>query len=292
MTEAKIIDGKAIAAGIRSNLKLSAMHILSSTGIPPKLAVIIVGDDSASKIYVRNKKRVALDTGIMSVDRQMSGNSTESEVISAVAEFNNDSSIHGILVQLPLPDHIDTSAVLQSIDPRKDVDCFHPENCGRLFLGIQNVSPCTPAGCIHLIKTVENNLSGMHAVVVGRSNIVGKPMAHLLLQENCTVTMAHSRTIDLASVTKKADILISAVGRPSMITEAHVDHNTVVIDVGIVRTENGITGDVDFQSVSQVARAITKVPGGVGPMTIAFLMHNTISLAARQLSVMDLPYHI
>ena len=279
---AKILDGKAIAAQIRAELKTRA-EALRAGGTVPCLAVLLAGDDPASKIYVRNKKRACAEIGIESRELLFPESVTEEELIAQIRALNADASVDAMLVQLPLPKHINEARVLAEIAPEKDADGFQVVNAGRLFTGQESVLPCTPAGCMELLRRAGVEFCGKHAVVVGRSNIVGKPMAMLLLNEHCTVTICHSRTKDLARFTRDADILVAAVGRPGMITGDMVKPGAAVIDVGINRLESGkLMGDVDFATAEPVAGAITPVPGGVGPMTIAMLMQNTILAAEKR----------
>lgn len=281
-----VIDGKLAAARVLAEVKTAVEH-LQARGIEPALAVVLVGDDPASDVYVRNKVLRASEVGIRSLEYRLPADASAEQVLHRVAALNADASVHGILVQLPLPAHIDEVRVLQAIDPDKDVDGFHSENVGGLSQGRPVLTPCTPAGCMRLLRDTLGDLSGMHAVVVGRSNIVGKPMAALLLAANCTVSVLHSRSRAPQALCSQADIVIAAVGRPRMIDASWIKPGAVVIDVGINRIEeNGrsrLVGDVDFAAVQPLAAAITPVPGGVGPMTIALLMHNTV-LAARQQS--------
>jgi len=287
-----LIDGKAFAEGLRTKLTSQISKLKEQHNLVPGLAVVLVGEDPASQVYVRNKARQTVEVGMKSVEHKLDENTDENTVLQLVQELNADSSIHGILVQLPLPKHIDESKVLDAIHYEKDVDGFHITNVGLLSTGGEGVVPCTPLGCIMMLKDRLGDLSGLNAVVVGRSNIVGKPMAALLLAESCTVTIAHSRTQNLADVCKAADILVAAVGRPEMIPGDWIKPGAAVIDVGINRIDRDgqkkLVGDVDFESASQVAGAITPVPGGVGPMTIACLLHNTLQQACRQHDV-DLP---
>ncbi|EEE46777.1 bifunctional methylenetetrahydrofolate dehydrogenase/methenyltetrahydrofolate cyclohydrolase FolD [Roseibium alexandrii] len=297
MPQAQIIDGKAIAESVRGEITERAAKLLSETGKRPGLAVILVGEDPASQVYVRNKDRAAEACGFHSVKHTMPADSSEDAVLGMVDQLNNDPDIHGILVQLPLPGHIDESKVLRLIKPEKDVDGFHPINVGLLTAGERDSAlvPCTPAGSLVLLKrTLGDTLSGKNAVVVGRSNIVGKPMASLLLQESCTVTIAHSRTKALPDVVRAADIVVAAVGRPEMVKGDWIKPGATVVDVGINRIpapEKGegksrLVGDVAFEEAAEHAGAITPVPGGVGPMTIAMLMVNTLTAARR---LMGLP---
>lgn len=279
---ATILNGKQVAAEIRAELKTRA-EALRKDGVVPCLAVLLAGDDPASKIYVRNKKRACEEIGIESRELLFPENVTEEELIAQIRALNEDPAVDAMLVQLPLPRHINEARVLAEIAPEKDADGFHVVNAGRLFTGQTSVLPCTPAGCMELLRRANVEFSGKHAVVVGRSNIVGKPMAMLLLNEHCTVTVCHSRTKDLARFTRDADILVAAVGRLGMITGDMIKPGAAVIDVGINRLDNGkLMGDVDFESAEPVAGAITPVPGGVGPMTIAMLMQNAILAAEKR----------
>ena len=276
-----IIDGKKIAETLRQKLKKEIIEIKSSFKSVPGLTVILIGEDPASKIYVRNKEKFSKEIGINSEVIKYPENIEEKEVLSKIIELNKNRKVSGILVQLPLPKHINKQKVIETILPEKDVDGFHPINVGNLSSGYDSKIPCTPLGCLILLKEVEKNLSGKHAVVIGRSNLNGKPMAQLLLKENCTVTITHSKTKDLKSQCNKADIIIASVGKPKLVKGDWVKKNAIVIDVGINKTSNGIVGDVDFNEVSKVARAITPVPGGVGPMTIACLLRNTVECFKR-----------
>jgi methylenetetrahydrofolate dehydrogenase (NADP+)/methenyltetrahydrofolate cyclohydrolase len=292
MATAKIIDGKAKAAELTASVTESAAELLDGYGVRPGLAVVIVGDDPASEVYVRNKKRTAESCGFHSVRHALAADTTEETVLQLLRDLNADRSIHGILVQLPLPEHLDEQLITQSVVPEKDVDGFHFQNIGRLTAGLFEDAfvPCTPAGCMLMIEDeLGKDLSGLNAVIIGRSNIVGKPMASLLLKANATITITHSRTRDLPGVCRNADILVAAVGRPRMVKGDWVKPGAVVIDVGINRIEvsvdgekkSKLAGDVDFDEVCKVAGAITPVPGGVGPMTIAMLMMNTLASAQR-----------
>ena len=276
-----IIDGKKIAETLRQKLKKEIIEIKSSFKSAPGLTVILIGEDPASKIYVRNKEKFSKEIGINSEVIKYPENIEEKEVLSKIIELNKNKKVSGILVQLPLPKHINKQKVIETILPEKDVDGFHPINVGNLSSGYDSKIPCTPLGCFLLLKEVEKNLSGKHAVVIGRSNLNGKPMAQLLLKENCTVTITHSKTKDLKSQCNKADIIIAAVGKPKLVKGDWVKKNAIVIDVGINKTTDGIVGDVDFNEVSKVAKAITPVPGGVGPMTIACLLRNTVECFKR-----------
>lgn len=278
---ATIIDGKATAAALRKDLTAEVAQIIETTGVQPGLAVVLVGDDPASHVYVRNKAKSTKEVGMLSREHRLPDDASEEELLALVEQLNQDSAIHGILVQLPVPAHIDSAKVLDAISPEKDVDGFHVINTGRLAVGQRGLVPCTPLGCLMMLKATLGDLSGLNAVVVGRSNIVGKPMAQLLLQESCTVTIAHSRTKDLPAVCRAADIVVAAVGRPEMVKGDWIAPGATVIDVGINRIEgeNGKTrlvGDVAFAEAEH-AGAITPVPGGVGPMTIACLLHNTVA---------------
>ena len=276
-----IIDGKKIAETLRQKLKKEIIQIKSSFKSVPGLSVILIGEDPASKIYVKNKEKFSKEIGINSEVIKYPENIEEKEVLSKIIELNKNKKVSGILVQLPLPKHINKQKVIETILPEKDVDGFHPINVGNLSSGYDSKIPCTPLGCFILLKEVEKNLSGKHAVVIGRSNLNGKPMAQLLLKENCTVTITHSKTKDLKSQCNKADIIIAAVGKPKLVKGDWVKKNAIVIDVGINKTSDGIVGDVDFNEVSKVASAITPVPGGVGPMTIACLLRNTVECFKR-----------
>lgn len=277
---AQILDGKALAAEIRSEVK-TQVAALAEKGVSTALAVILVGDDSASQVYVRNKIKACADTGIRSLEFRMPAETTQQQLLAKIAELNADENVDGILVQLPLPKQINADAVISAIAPAKDVDGFHVANAGALVTGKQGFVPCTPFGVMRLIEKSGVNPRGKSAVIVGRSNIVGKPMALLLLAADATVTVAHSRTPDLSAVTRNADILVAAVGRAKLIKADMVKPGSVVIDVGMNRDETGkLCGDVDFAEVKEIAGSITPVPGGVGPMTIAMLMQNTV-LAAQ-----------
>lgn len=277
---AKLINGKEISAEIRSELKENVRAFTERAGVTPGLAVIIVGEDPASKVYVRNKHKGCLEVGMYSAMYELPENTDEKALLALIDELNRDSRIHGILCQLPLPKHLDEKKVINAIAPEKDVDVFHPTNVGRLMIGDYTLAPCTPAGVMELLRRAEIPVSGKECVVVGRSNIVGKPVAMMLLQQNGTVTVCHSRTADLPSVCRRADILVSAVGKAKFITADMVKPGAAVIDVGINRLPDGkLTGDVDFAEVEKIASAITPVPGGVGPMTITMLLKNTLAAA-------------
>ena len=276
-----VIDGKKTAAELREELKKKITNFKSTFKTVPGLTVILVGEDPASKIYVKNKEKFAKEIGINSEVIRYPENVEEKIVLDKIKELNNDKKISGILVQLPLPKHIDKKKVIETILPSKDVDGFHPVNVGNLSSGYESNIPCTPLGCYFLLKKVEKNLNGKHAVIIGRSNLNGKPMTQLLLRENCTVTITHSKTKDLKAECKRADIIIAAVGKPMLVKSDWVKKGAIVIDVGINKTDSGIVGDVDFEEVSKIAKAITPVPGGVGPMTIACLLKNTIDCFKR-----------
>ncbi|MFC5590970.1 bifunctional methylenetetrahydrofolate dehydrogenase/methenyltetrahydrofolate cyclohydrolase FolD [Sporosarcina soli] len=277
----KLIDGKAIGQEIREEIK-QRVDSLKEKGMQPGLAVILVGDNQASRTYVRNKEKSSIEAGMKSVLIELPETVSEEDLLAQVAELNKDDSIHGILVQLPLPKHIDEDLVIQAIDPDKDVDGFHPINVGKMIIGQRAYLSCTPYGIIKLLERTGTEIRGKHAVIVGRSNIVGKPMGQLLLQRDATVTYCHSKTENLAEFTKQADILIVAIGRAKFITAEHVKDGAVVIDVGMNRDENGkLCGDVEFETAKEKASAITPVPGGVGPMTITMLLKNTLQSAEK-----------
>ncbi|MEM9604578.1 MAG: bifunctional methylenetetrahydrofolate dehydrogenase/methenyltetrahydrofolate cyclohydrolase FolD [Pseudomonadota bacterium] len=287
---ADIIDGKARAAALRAELTTDVAQLVERSGVTPGLTVVLVGDDPASHVYVRNKVKSTTEVGMRSDEHRLPADTPEADVLALVEKLNNDPSVNGILVQLPLPQHIDSAKVLAAINPDKDVDGFHVVNAGKLAVGERALVPCTPLGCLMMLQDSLGSLSGANAVVVGRSNIVGKPMAQLLLQESCTVTVAHSRTRDIESVCRGADILVAAVGRPEMVRGDWVREGATVIDVGINRIEgeNGkakLVGDVAFDEAAARARAITPVPGGVGPMTIACLLYNTVAATRAQLGL-------
>ena len=278
----QIIDGKAVSKAVKEQVKKECDE-LKTKGITPGLAVIIVGDDPASQVYVRNKERACEECGFYSVKYALPAETTQEELNALVDELNGDDRINGILCQLPLPSHLDDKEVINRIDPIKDVDAFHPVNVGAIMIGDYNFLPCTPAGVMELIHSTGVDVTGKKAVVIGRSNIVGKPQAMLLLHENATVEITHSRTVDLPSVTKTADILVAAIGKAKFVTADMVKDGAVVIDVGMNRDENGkLCGDVDFENVKDKCSFITPVPGGVGPMTIAMLMRNTLTAAKIQ----------
>ena len=278
-----LIDGKKVAAELREELKKEVTDLKSRTNKIPGLTVILIGELAPSKIYVKNKEKSANEVGIKSEIIRYPDSVEEKKVLEKISELNKDDSVSGILVQLPLPNHIDKKKVIEAILPSKDVDGFHPYNVGNLSSGYESSIPCTPLGCYLLIKKIEPNLSGKKAVVVGRSNLNGKPMTQLLLKENCTVTITHSKTKDLKEECLKGDIIVAAVGIPELVKGDWVKKDAIVIDVGINKTEKGIVGDVAFDEVSKVAKALTPVPGGVGPMTIACLLKNTIECFKRSL---------
>lgn len=299
MTEARIIDGKAFAADLRGRIGAAVDHLRTAYALVPGLAVVLVGENPASQLYVKNKGEQTREAGMHSVTHRLPADTTQEQLLRLIGQLNADPAIHGILVQLPLPQQIDPAAVLAAIDPDKDVDGFHVVNAGRLAVGLPGLVPCTPLGCLMLLKDVVGDLRGLHAVVVGRSNIVGKPMANLLLQANATVTVAHSHTVDLPEVCREADILVAAVGRPEMIRGSWIKEGAIVIDVGINRVpardpaaaaagKTRVVGDVAFEEAKGIAGAITPVPGGVGPMTIACLLLNTLTAACRSKGI-DLP---
>jgi len=285
---ATIIDGKAFAAKVRGQVAEHVTRLKEDHGITPGLAVVLVGEDPASQVYVRSKGKQTVEVGMNSYEHKLEADTSEEDLLALIDKLNRDPAVHGILVQLPLPDHLDSDLVINSIDPAKDVDGFHISNVGLLGTGQKSMVPCTPLGCLMMLRDHHGSLSGMNAVVVGRSNIVGKPMAQLLLGDSCTVTIAHSRTKDLGAVCRGADILVAAVGRPEMIPGDWVKPGATVIDVGINRIQHPedaqktkLVGDVDYASCAEVAGAITPVPGGVGPMTIACLLANTLTACCR-----------
>jgi methylenetetrahydrofolate dehydrogenase (NADP+) / methenyltetrahydrofolate cyclohydrolase len=282
---AVVIDGKAFAAKVRAEVAVHVARLQAETGVVPGLAVVLVGEDPASQVYVRNKHASTVEVGMQSFEHRLDAGTTEADLLALIGRLNADPSVHGILVQLPLPGHLDSDLVINAIDPAKDVDGFHISNVGLLGTGQKSMVPCTPLGCLMMLRDYHGKLAGLNAVVVGRSNIVGKPMAQLLLGDSCTVTIAHSRTKDLEAVCRGADILVAAVGRPEMITGDFVKPGATVIDVGINRVERDgkvkLVGDVHYASAAAVAGAITPVPGGVGPMTIACLLANTLTAFCR-----------
>jgi methylenetetrahydrofolate dehydrogenase (NADP+)/methenyltetrahydrofolate cyclohydrolase len=279
---ARIIDGKAAAAELRAAVGAEVERFRAAAGRAPGLAVVLVGEDPASGVYVRAKGKATREAGMESFEHRLDADTSEADLLALVDRLNADPAVDGILVQLPLPRHIDADKVITRIDPDKDVDGFHPINAGRLAVGIEGFVPCTPLGCLKLLRTQLGDLTGKSAIVIGRSNIVGKPMAMLLLGDSCTVTIAHRRTADLPALVAGADIVVAAVGRANMVKGEWLKAGATVIDVGINRTDEGLVGDVDFASACEVAGAITPVPGGVGPMTIACLIRNTLVSAARR----------
>jgi methylenetetrahydrofolate dehydrogenase (NADP+)/methenyltetrahydrofolate cyclohydrolase len=281
---AEIIDGKIIAADLRARVADEVARVKRDHGLTPGLAVVLVGNDPASEVYVRNKARQTEAAGMASFEHKLAADTPQKDLLALIAKLNADPNVHGILVQLPLPKGLDAQAVINAIDPAKDVDGLHPINAGRLATGLTALTPCTPLGCIILAKTVHASLEGLNAVIIGRSNLVGRPLVQLLLNENATVTIAHSRTRDLANICKQADLLLAAVGKPEMVKASWIKPGATVIDVGINRVSGAdgksrLIGDVAYQEASQVAGAITPVPGGVGPMTIACLLVNTVRAA-------------
>lgn len=279
---ADVIDGKALATALRESIARHVTVLKEDHDIHPGLAVVLVGDDPASQVYVRNKEKAAKEAGFNSFVHRLPKNTSQDEVLSLIRKLNKNKKVHGILIQLPLPRQIDSATVLKALAPEKDVDGLTIENTGRLASGLSALVPCTPLGCLILLRQTLKNLSGLHAVVIGRSNLVGKPMAQLLLRENCTVTIAHSRTHDLPHVCRQADIVVAAVGKAQLVKADWIKPGAIVIDVGINRNESGLVGDVDFDAVAKVAAHITPVPGGVGPMTVACLLGNTLTAACRQ----------
>ena len=282
---ATVIDGKAFAAKVRAQVAAHVARLREEKGLQPGLAVVLVGEDPASQVYVRNKHASTVEVGMASFEHRLPADTSEADLLALVKSLNADPTVHGILVQLPLPGHLNSELIINTIDPAKDVDGFHISNVGLLGTGQKSMVPCTPLGCLMMLRDHHGKLAGLNAVVVGRSNIVGKPMAQLLLGDSCTVTIAHSRTKDLAEVCRRADILVAAVGRPEMITGDMVKPGATVIDVGINRIERDgkgkLVGDVHYASAAEVAGAITPVPGGVGPMTIACLLANTLTACCR-----------
>ncbi|MEO1109642.1 MAG: bifunctional methylenetetrahydrofolate dehydrogenase/methenyltetrahydrofolate cyclohydrolase FolD [Pseudomonadota bacterium] len=282
---AQVIDGKAFAAKVRAQVADQVAKLKEENGITPGLAVVLVGEDPASQVYVRSKGKQTVEVGMNSYEHKLDADTSEADLLALIDKLNNDPAVHGILVQLPLPKHLNEDLVINSIDPAKDVDGFHISNVGLLGTGQKSMVPCTPLGCLMMLRDYHGSLSGMDAVVIGRSNIVGKPMAQLLLGDSCTVTIAHSRTKDLPDVVRRADIVVAAVGRPEMVPGDWIKEGATVIDVGINRIErdgkNKLVGDVDYASAAERAGAITPVPGGVGPMTIACLLANTLTAACR-----------
>jgi methylenetetrahydrofolate dehydrogenase (NADP+)/methenyltetrahydrofolate cyclohydrolase len=287
VTQARIIDGKAIADSVRREVAEGVVTFKSRHGSVPGLAVVLVGEDPASKVYVGTKAKQTVEVGMASFEHKLDAGVSESELLALIGDLNRRRGVNGILVQLPLPKHIDAAKIIEAIDPAKDVDGFHPINAGRIATGSGGLAPCTPTGCLILAKSVQPKLDGLDAVVIGRSNIVGKPMAQLLLNENCTVTVAHSRTRDLPAVVRRADLVIAAVGRAEMVRGSWLKPGSIVIDVGIQRVPGAagktrLVGDVAYQEAMEVAAAVTPVPGGVGPMTVACLLQNTLKAAQVQ----------
>lgn len=279
-----LLDGKETAKAVRGEIRDAVTAFTNETGKVPGLSVVLVGDDPASQVYVRNKHRACEEVGIRSDVYTLPADTREDELLALIAKLNADVAVNGILVQLPLPKHLDEEKVLLAIDPAKDVDAFHPVNVGKIMIGSFTLAPCTPAGVMELLRHYHIPVAGKHCVIIGRSNIVGKPQAMLMLKENATVTVCHSRTVGLADITRTADILVAAVGRPRFVTADMVRNGAVVVDVGINRTAEGkLCGDVDFAAVSETASYITPVPGGVGPMTITMLLKNTLAAAKEQL---------
>ena len=280
-----LIDGKKVSAEVRVCLAKEVKELKEKTGRVPGLATVLVGDDPASAVYVRNKNKICRELGFKSFEQKLSLDTSEAKLLKLIKELNSNNDIHGILVQLPLPNQIDSEKILQAIDPNKDVDGFHPINVGKLVVGNALLTPCTPSGIIKLLDHYEIDISGKHAVVLGRSNIVGKPLSMLLLQRNATITICHSRTKNLDEITRSADILVAAIGRANFVTENMVSEGTIVIDVGINRVDGKLTGDINFEPVSKKASYITPVPGGVGPMTIALLMENTLKAFKKSIDI-------
>ena len=283
---AKLIDGKAFAADLRSRIA-AQVTAMKARGITPGLAVVLVGEDPASQVYVRSKGKMTHEVGMNSWEHRLPAETSQTDLLALIARLNADPAVNGILVQLPLPRHMDEAAVINAIDPAKDVDGFHILNVGRLATGQKAMVPCTPLGCLMLLRDHLGSLSGKNALVIGRSNIVGKPMAQLLLRDSATVTVAHSRTANLPDLCRQADIVVAAVGRAKFVAGDWIKRGATIIDVGINRTDDGLVGDVDFDAASQVAGAITPVPGGVGPMTIACLLANTLTATARANGLAD-----
>jgi methylenetetrahydrofolate dehydrogenase (NADP+) / methenyltetrahydrofolate cyclohydrolase len=283
---AALIDGKAVAAALRARVMAAVRGLADDHGIVPGLAVVLVGDDPASEVYTSAKKRMTAETGMRSIDHRLPASTSQAELLALIAGLNGDPQVHGILVQLPLPPQIDPHAVIAAIDPDKDVDGFHPLNVGRIAIGLPALSPCTPEGCIVLAKTVHASLAGLEALVIGRSTIVGKPLAQLLIAESATVTVAHSKTRDLPAASRRADLVFAAIGRPEFVRGDWIKPGATVIDVGTNRVmregRHRVVGDVAFEEAREVAGAITPVPGGVGPMTIACLLANTVRAACAQ----------
>jgi methylenetetrahydrofolate dehydrogenase (NADP+) / methenyltetrahydrofolate cyclohydrolase len=285
LVDGNVIDGRAVAAETRERVAREVAELVESGGPQPGLATILVGDDPASQVYVRNKHEKSREAGMQSFNHTLPSDATQDEVADLILQLGDDDSVHGILLQLPVPDQLDSDALIALIDPAKDVDGLTPTNAGLLALGRPGIVPCTPAGCMDLLRAAETDLSGAEAVVIGRSILVGKPMQQLLLAANATVTQCHSRTRDLAEHCRRADVVVAAVGVPKLVTGDWIKEGATVIDVGMNRTDEGLVGDVDFDSAREKARAITPVPGGVGQMTIAMLLHNTLAAARRQAGV-------
>jgi methylenetetrahydrofolate dehydrogenase (NADP+)/methenyltetrahydrofolate cyclohydrolase len=280
MMAAQILDGKKVAAAVRARIK-EEIQALKQRSFTPGLAVVLVGDDPASRVYVRSKDRACQAVGLHSFMHRLPGDAEQAQLLELIESLNANPAVHGILVQLPLPAQIDADVVIQAIDPAKDVDGFHPFNVGKLTAGLSTFVPCTPRGIMHLLAEYNIPLKGKEAVIIGRSNIVGKPIAHLLLAQHATVTICHSRTVALEEVARRADVLVAAVGRPQMVTGDMIKPGAVVVDVGINRLPEGLVGDVDFEAAKEVAGYITPVPGGVGPLTIAMLLQNTLDAAMK-----------
>ena len=285
---ARIIDGRAIAEALRLKVTQEVKRLRETHRLPPGLAVVLVGNDPASQVYVATKAKQTRAAGMQSFEHRLAAETSQDDLLALIAELNRRQDVHGILLQLPLPKHIAPLRVIEAIDPAKDVDGFHPINVGRLVTGAKGFAPCTPTGCVLLAKSVRSDLAGLEAVIVGRSNIVGKPMAYLLLQENCTPTIAHSHTRDLAAVVRRADLVVAAAGRPELVKGDWIKPGAIVIDVGIQRVADGngktrLVGDVEFEAAAAAAAAITPVPGGVGPMTVACLLQNTLKAAESTL---------
>jgi len=280
-----LIDGKKVSAEVRGCLAKEVKELKEKKGRVPGLATVLVGDDPASAVYVRNKNKICRELGFNSFEQKLAADTPEAKLLQLIKELNSNNDIHGILVQLPLPNQIDSEKILQAIDPNKDVDGFHPINVGKLVVGNALLTPCTPTGIIKLLDYYEIDISGKHAVILGRSNIVGKPVSMLLLQRNATITICHSRTKNLDEITRSADILVAAIGRANFVTENMVSEGTIVIDVGINRVDGKLTGDINFEPVSKKASYITPVPGGVGPMTIALLMENTLKAFKKSIDI-------
>ena len=280
-----LIDGKKVSAEVRACLEKEVKELKEKTGRVPGLATVLVGDDPASAVYVRNKNKICRELGFNSFEQKLAADTPEAKLLQLIKELNSNNDIHGILVQLPLPNQIDSEKILQAIDPNKDVDGFHPINVGKLVVGNALLTPCTPTGIIKLLDYYEIDISGKHAVILGRSNIVGKPVSMLFLQRNATVTICHSRTKNLEEITRSADILVAAIGRANFVTENMVSKGAIVIDVGINRGDGKLTGDINFEPVSKKASYITPVPGGVGPMTIALLMENTLKAFKKSIAI-------